>query len=125
MKKLVLVFVCLLGITLVSGCCGAAKKREYAYARACSANMRVMMGCIEMYNMDHAEMMKTPDFSMFQEGGLMMQKGLLKQPIQLPGDKCSYSFSGDFSSADETGAGVISCSIHGTVEDIDKNYPRQ
>jgi len=121
MKKIVALFICLLGVTFVNGCCDAAKKRDEAYARACAANMRVMMGCIEMYNMDHAEMMKTPDFSMFQEGGLMMQKGLLKQPIQLPGDKCSYSFSGNFAEVD---AGVISCSIHGTVKDIEEKYPR-
>jgi hypothetical protein len=126
MKKLVAVFVCLLGIALVNGCCGAAAKRDEARARACAANMRVMLGCIEMYNMDHQEMMKTPDFSMFQEGGVMMQTKLLKQPIQLVNDKCSYAYNGDFSSADEgPGAGVISCATHGTVEEIDKKYPRQ
>ncbi len=122
MKKIVVVLVFLLSVVFVNGCCNAAAKRDEALARACSASMRVMGGCIEMYNMDHPEMMKSPDFSMFQEGGLMMQKGLLKQPMQLPSDKCFYSFSGNFAEVD---AGVISCAAHGTVKDIDEKYPRR
>lgn len=122
MRLMIAVFACLLCVFFINGCCDVAKKRDAAYARACAANMRVMTGAIEMYNMDHSEMLKEPDFSMFSEGGVMLETGLLKQPIQLPTDKCSYSFTGDFSDID---SGVISCSVHGTIEEIDKKYPRR
>ncbi|PKL43740.1 MAG: hypothetical protein CVV41_08195 [Candidatus Riflebacteria bacterium HGW-Riflebacteria-1] len=122
MRAGILVFVCLLGVSFASGCCNASQKRDEAYARACAANMRVMTGAIELYNMDHSEMLKDVDFSMFQDGGLMMKSGVLKQPIQLPTDKCSYSFTGNFAEVD---AGVISCAAHGTIKEIDDKYPRK
>ncbi|PKL49547.1 MAG: hypothetical protein CVV42_06075 [Candidatus Riflebacteria bacterium HGW-Riflebacteria-2] len=127
MKKVAVVIVCLLAVAvLTNGCCNVAAKRDEARAKACSANMRVMQGCIEMYNMDHSEMMKTPEFSMFQEGGVMMQEKLLRQPIQLPSEKCSYLFHGDFSIIDDVPeAGVIKCSEHGSVADIEAKYSRR
>ncbi|HAE39963.1 MAG TPA: hypothetical protein DCG57_15240 [Candidatus Riflebacteria bacterium] len=122
MRAFILVFVCLLGVSFASGCCNAAQKRDEAYARACVANMRLMTGAIEFYNMDHPEMLKNVDFSMFQDGGLMMKSSVLKQPIQLPTDKCSYSFTGNFAEVD---AGVISCAAHRTIKEIDEKYPRK
>lgn len=121
MRLVTTVIACLLCGFFVNGCCDVASKRDEARARACLANMRVMAGSIEIYNVDHSEMLKKPDFSMFLEGGVMIKENLLKQPIRLPDDQCSYSFIGDFSDPDTA---VISCSAHGSVKDIDEKYSR-
>ena len=122
MKRFVIGLVCLLSIVFTAGCAdSAAKKRDEAYAKACAANMRVMNGAIEMYNMDNTPMLKDVSEDMVLEGGVIVKSGLLKQPIQKPTEKCKYIFTGDFSQVD---VGVISCEAHGTVDEIVKKYAK-
>lgn len=76
--------------------------------KACAANMRVILGAVEMFNMDAApgKEMKRLDFD-----PLLQSKYLLKMPSCPNGGK--YGETGDLS-----GNGLICCSIHNTVEDL-------
>lgn len=122
MKKIIIGLICLLSASYAVGCAdSAAQKRDEAYAKACAANMRVMNGSIELYNMDNTPMLKDVSEEMVREGGIIVKSGVLKQPIQKPTEKCKYIFTGDFSKVD---AGVISCEAHGTVDEIGKKYTK-
>lgn len=81
------------------------KARSEARTRACMANMRVLLGGVEMYNMDHAEMMgKQLDIQK------LVDERYVKS-LPLCPDGGVYSNQGDLSVD-----GQIQCSIHGTVE---------
>jgi len=88
------------------------RARMQAQKSACFANQRVLLGAIEMYNMDNATM-KT---SLFPEdygpGGVLVMKGYLSAGLFLPTPGCSYSSVGDLSKG-----GSIKCAIHGGVAD--------
>ncbi|MDD3000840.1 MAG: hypothetical protein PHF29_03725, partial [Candidatus Riflebacteria bacterium] len=62
--------------------------RGQARQKACFANQRVLMGAIEMYNMDHDEMIKeiTPDI--FNAGGLLLREKYLANPLRMPDPDC-------------------------------------
>ncbi len=85
------------------------KAREQAREKACYANMRVILGAVEMYNMDHPVMLQAID-----ERHLSPLKDMqyLKCEISRPETGCSYYTLGDL-----TGNGMICCALHGTVED--------
>ncbi len=82
------------------------KARENARGKACSANMRVLLGAVEMYNMDNKEMMANLEIPL-----LVKNKYLLSEPNCPDGGK--YGNQGEL-----TGKGKIACSIHQTVEDF-------
>ncbi len=84
------------------------KAREQSREKACYANMRVILGAVEMYNMDHDSMLCMVDDQVI-EG--LTQGNYLKGSINKPESGCAYLSSGDL-----TGGGVIYCAIHGTVE---------
>jgi competence protein ComGC len=71
----------------------------------CHANMRVLLGAVEMYNMDHSEMINIMDESVIKK--LMSEGYLLKSFSRCPA-KGKYKNSGDLSSV-----GVIECTTHG------------
>lgn len=80
--------------------------------KLCYANMRVILGACEMYNMDHDKMihkLKEKDYSS-KSGRLVKNKYLLK-PLSMPSSKCRY-----FSIGDLAESGTICCKKHGTVE---------
>ncbi|MEW6711423.1 MAG: hypothetical protein AB1403_16480 [Candidatus Riflebacteria bacterium] len=83
------------------------KARGDAQKKACFANQRVLLGAVEMYNMDHEEMMEKLDSSAIE---LLAGENYLKTPPQCPADGKYYS-DGKLS-AD----GEIKCTIHGGVE---------
>ncbi|GAB4282667.1 MAG: hypothetical protein Kow0029_28360 [Candidatus Rifleibacteriota bacterium] len=87
------------------------KAREQARGKACYANMRVLLGAVEMYNMDHAEQMTVLTD---KEIDILVQEKYLKAPITKPETGCSYGTRGDLSKN-----GVICCAMHGAVEDSD------
>jgi competence protein ComGC len=116
MKKVLFVFICLIAIYFTTGC-GNDKKE--AQAKLCRANMMIMQGCIELYNMDHRDMIETPTFEMFKEGGIMRQKKYLKEGIKPASEKCKYLFKGNFAKD-----GTISCEFHGTVKNIDSSLKK-
>lgn len=81
--------------------------------KACYANMRVLLGAIEMYNMDSAVMQKTLDEPFIKK---LTSAQYLKGGISKPEPGCSYISTGDL-----TDTGRVRCVIHGTVEsDIDR-----
>jgi len=87
------------------------KAREEARKKACYANQRVILGAIEMYNMDNTPMLSSLDSGMFDEGGLLQKGGYIKSPIRKPEEKCLYKSIGDLSKD-----GHIECEFHGPVE---------
>jgi Ca-activated chloride channel family protein len=86
------------------------KARQQARGKACYANMRVILGAVEMYNMDHTDMMTVVTE---KELDILVQEGYLKSKITHPTNECAYGTIGDL-----TNGGYICCLEHGTVEDI-------
>ncbi|MEW6709769.1 MAG: hypothetical protein AB1403_08120 [Candidatus Riflebacteria bacterium] len=81
--------------------------RAKARGRECQANMRVLLGAVEMYNMDnHVMMGKDLDIQK-----LVSDKYIKSTPLCPDGGK--YSARGDLSVN-----GAIQCSLHGTVEEF-------
>lgn len=79
-----------------------------AREKACYANMRVLLGAIEMYNMDNPVMINRVDDGTERR---MIDGKYLKANLSKPETGCRYSSSGDLS-----GEGRILCDVHGTVE---------
>lgn len=89
------------------------KAREQARDKACYANMRVLLGAVEMYNMDNPEMMTVVTEN---EMDLLVQGKYLKARMTKPEIGCNYGTIGDLSND-----GLICCALHGTVESPDNN----
>ncbi|MBI3038600.1 hypothetical protein HYY75_06040 [bacterium] len=85
------------------------KKREQPREKACYAYLRVILGAIEMYNMDNS-LMKTSLVDSDTQTGLLLQGNYLKRPIPRIEKGCAFSSTGDL-----TTSGYISCSVHGPV----------
>ncbi|MFZ5950153.1 MAG: competence type IV pilus major pilin ComGC [Candidatus Rifleibacteriota bacterium] len=83
------------------------KARGDAQKKACFANQRVLLGAVEMYNMDHEKMMENLDSAAIE---LLASKKYLKAAPQCPAG--GKYFSDGKLSAD----GNIQCTIHGGVE---------
>lgn len=90
-----------------------SRRHGYTHSRekACYANMRVILGAIEMYNMDNVNMINTlDDFMATSKDGSLVEQKYLRAPISRPESKCQYS--GDHLSD----VGQVKCDLHGTVE---------
>lgn len=90
------------------------KSREQARSKACFANQRVLLGAIEMYNMDNVDMdighnMENGTFDMDR----LVEGKYLRSHISKPTSQCDYRILGDI-----TGDGFVLCVCHGTVEEI-------
>ncbi|PKL44992.1 MAG: competence protein ComG [Candidatus Riflebacteria bacterium HGW-Riflebacteria-1] len=100
-----MIVIAIIGILAAIAIPNFRKARQQARQKACFANQRVVMGAVEMYNMDSNKMLGTYD-----EGKLVSGK-YLKSSI-VPAEKdCTLSESGDLSKE-----GVIQCNNHGTIE---------
>jgi|GEM_PF-5156636 len=86
------------------------RAREEARKKACYANMRVILGATEMYNMDHSVMKKSLNDEDVRQSGELVKEGYLKSGVTSPEPGCKY-----FSEGDLTGNGQIRCTVHGTV----------
>jgi hypothetical protein len=86
-------------------------RRVEAREKACYANMRVILGAVEMYNMDNVDMISTlHDRDATSEDGALIQGKYLRNPISRPETGCYYrGFNLD-------GTGRVECNLHGTVE---------
>ena len=82
--------------------------------KSCFSNQRVIMGAIEMYNMDNKQMMTSIDFSRLLEGKY------LKEIPQKPTNECDYFSEGDLSED-----GYISCKKHGSVYLLNKKSEKE
>ncbi len=84
-------------------------RRKGSPGIACYANMRVLLGAVEMYNMEHET--KISEFSDPTTIEMLITSRYLKTSIQRPESTCSYSNDGDLA-----GVGIISCTVHGPAE---------
>ncbi len=130
----------LLFLVPIRGVVGGFRKGSGpAYTGGCYANIRVLLGAFEMYNMDHTDMMKTVSS---RNIAILRARGYLKMPIECPGEMaprfsnrfvqtCMERFAdnlrlpltfrslvpgGTYEGSDIDTTGRISCSLHGTVE---------
>lgn len=108
----------------------------------CYTNMRVILGAVEMYNMDHSSMisrLNSGTIGMLQSTGYLKSDTrctgdqqprfnspwvtrklyTLAQNLLLNGDHIAFVWvpGGIYSGEDLTGEGRIVCSVHGTVEE--------
>jgi hypothetical protein len=118
------VFKVLVNGTLFVLCCALLIHRHFdrksdlkdARKKACYANMRLLLGAVEMYNMDHATCIKslTPADYADKKSVLISQK-YLRDYLTLPTEECVYFSKGDLSTAES----VIFCKKHGAVEPME------
>lgn len=83
------------------------KARETARAKACYSNMRVLLGAVEMYNLDNAVMMTELDMQKLVDGGYM------RCIPTKPDPNCSYYSEGNL-----TIDGKIKCKLHGSIQGL-------
>lgn len=83
--------------------------RQRARLKGCMANMRVLQGSVEMYNMDNQTMLHS--FGEQELELLISGKYLRMRPV-CPGQPPGYYFS----SGDLLKEGVITCSVHGSAD---------
>ena len=70
--------------------------------KACYANIRLIQGAVEMYNMDSREMMTELDMKLLIDGHY------LKNEPRKPDEDCNY-----YSNEDLTKTGEVCCNLHG------------
>ena len=105
-----MIVIAIIGILAAIAIPNFRKARDQAREKACYANMRVILGAVEMYNMDHSDMTDSIAMTDVQSSGKLVTGEYLKKKISKPTPSCSYSGSS------LTGGGTISCGVHGTVE---------
>ncbi len=106
-----MIVIAIIGILAAIAIPNFRKAREQAREKACYANMRVILGAIEMYNMDKTTMLTTlSDEAATTSAGALVAGKYLKSPVNRPETSCSYS------GANMDGTGLIKCGEHGTVE---------
>lgn len=106
-----MIVIAIIGILAAIAIPNFRRARAQAREKACYANMRVILGAVEMYNMDHTSMMDSVDAG--QLSTLASLKYLRRVP-EYPTTKCSYK-----GTSMEDG-GLIHCDFHGTVENSAK-----
>ena len=105
-----MIVIAIIGILAAIAIPNFRKAREQAREKACYANIRVLLGAIEMYNMDHSSMQTTLGATDYGAAGSLVSGQYLKSAITPPESNCSYA------GTDLSGSGKISCGPHGTVE---------
>lgn len=86
--------------------------RAQARQKACFSNQRVLLGAIEMYNMDHTVSMDT--YAKDKDADLI-SGGYLKAAMQMPEPKC------ELTGADLAQNGGIKCAWHGNTDHPQEN----
>ncbi|MFZ2961139.1 MAG: hypothetical protein WA705_30030 [Candidatus Ozemobacteraceae bacterium] len=82
---------------------------DAASQAACHANMRMLQGAVEMYNMDNGVSLKALDASGMK---LLLDKKYLRVPPRPPLPSCKYNSQGDLSTG-----GHIRCIVHGALDE--------
>ena len=120
-KKIIVIAITLINFLAVGSLLLAySASREAARQKACFSNQRVLMGAIEMYEMDHTELIDTaPPGGDFEdlENRLIKEK-YLKAHLEGPEEECSYGFI----RFNENEYDVF-CKNHGTIETKDTEKP--
>ncbi|MBI3039069.1 prepilin-type N-terminal cleavage/methylation domain-containing protein [bacterium] len=105
-----MIVIAIIGILAAIAIPNFKKAREQAREKACYANMRVVLGAIEMYNMDNSAM-KTALADADTQSGVLTSGGYLKNAVSKPEVGCVYTNTNDL-----TTSGYISCAVHGPVQ---------
>ena len=103
-----MIVIAIIGILAAMAIPNFKKARESAREKACYSNIRVILGAVEMYNMDNSEMINTMNDGFI--GNLVSAKYLKSAPAK-PETNCVYSSVGDL-----TDSGYIICTRHGGVD---------
>lgn len=85
-----------------------SRTSRYPREKACYANMRVLLGAVEMYNMDNTVMVNYMDDKVIDR---MVKGKYLRSALRKPDVGCDYLNDGDLAKT-----GLIYCKVHGTVE---------
>lgn len=102
-----MIVIAIIGILAAIAVPNFKKAREQAREKSCYANMRVIQGAIEMYNMDNTPMITSVDLTKLTGTG-----GYLKSDPKCPSNSAnSYGQTSDL-----TDQGKITCPCHGTVD---------
>ncbi|MBF0499124.1 MAG: prepilin-type N-terminal cleavage/methylation domain-containing protein [Candidatus Riflebacteria bacterium] len=104
-----MIVIAIIGILAAIAIPNFRKAREQAREKACYANMRVVLGAIEMYNMDNSSMLSS--YGPTVETSLISGQ-YLKTPISKPETGCVLGSTGGSTAGDVK----ITCPVHGTVE---------
>lgn len=105
-----MIVIAIIGILAAIAIPNFRKARQQARQKACFANIRVLQGAVEMYNMDNNTMISAT-FSDGEITNLVNKKYLKAAPVK-PETGCAYSASGDLAAE-----GVVWCEpVHGSVE---------
>ncbi len=105
-----MIVIAIIGILAAIAIPNFRKARQQARQKACFANIRVLQGAVEMYNMD-TNVMISDAFSDTEIGVLVSKKYLKAEPVK-PETNCAYTNSGNLAAE-----GVVQCSgVHGSVE---------
>ncbi len=106
-----MIVIAIIGILAAIAIPNFRKAREQAREKACYANMRVILGAVEMYNMDNTSMMTAlADGDASTSAGKLVAGKYLKSPVSKPEKSCTYSGN------NIDGTGLIACIVHGTIE---------
>ncbi len=104
LAELMIVFA-IIGILAAISVPNFRKAREQARHKACYANIRVIQGAVEMYNMDNEQMMSNLDLNKLVQGKY------LKSHVSLPEQGCRYENRGNLAAG-----GYVYCRLHGAIE---------
>ena len=102
-----MIVIAIIGILAAIAIPNFRKARQQARQKACFANQRVIMGAIEMYNMDNNTMMDSYDAA--GETSLITGKYLKSKVVPAEAD-CAIT------GANLTKEGTVECNNHGTPE---------
>ncbi len=100
-----MIVVAIIGVLAAIATPNFRKARESARDKACMANMRVITGAVEMYNMDNQDLMRQLNMDALLKGKY------LKSKIVPPEPGCRYLAIGDLSAG-----GEVYCQLHGNVD---------
>lgn len=119
-NKNIIICINLCTMLLTTGTCNAQllgafmPQRENAIRDWCQTQQRVILGALEMYNMDNSEMITILTDNIVREPGPLIPKYLLTPVKNDYG--CSYSSQGDL-----TANGYIQCKVHGAESTVDRD----
>ncbi|EKD83444.1 MAG: hypothetical protein ACD_39C00674G0001, partial [uncultured bacterium] len=100
-----MIVVVIIGVLAAIATPNFRKAREQARDKACMANIRVLTGAVEMYNMDNSQGMQQLNME------LLLKNKYLKSRIIGSESGCYYKAEGNLNEG-----GEIYCELHGTIE---------
>ena len=121
LKKLI---ICLIGFFVIVGGYnmipkGRITSRTVSGIDSCRYDYRVLLGAIEMYNIDHSEKLNYVDGDVIQK---LVDENYLKSKVPIIPNKdsdrvkCKYLSKGDL-----TEDGIIYCTYHGSFDNATRN----